>query len=108
MHRRILLLSLVVAACGGGQPTAGPVPTPPPTGALVWNVGQINLVVGGPAFDLRSTLPAGAVAGGVFSVDGSGAQLPGWITLTAAGLLSAAPAAPATTLNNVIFGYTTP
>jgi len=73
-----------------------------------WNISPINLTVGSNGtVDLKTTLPAGIIAGGVFSVDATGAALPAGMTLSANGVLSVGSASISTTAG-VIFSYTEP
>ena len=85
--------------------TCSIVTTPPPTWTISpepsFVIGQITTT------DLSTTLPAGIVKGGIFSVDLSGATLPQGMTLSPAGILSLGGAAVGST-SGVVFSYTEP
>lgn len=79
------------------------------TAAVIdWSISPINLTAGSNGtVDLKLTLPAGVIGGGVFSVDATGAALPAGMTLSANGILSVGSASVATTAG-VIFSYNEP
>jgi hypothetical protein len=66
------------------------------------------LADGATGLDLTSTLPAGVPSGGSFGVSESGAELPAGVSLTAGGLLSAAPDALIGPVDGIVFTYTLP
>lgn len=73
-----------------------------------WTVPTISFTVGsGATFDLKTTLPTGVVAGGVFTVDTTGAALPAGMSLAANGVLSVGTAVVGDT-TGVIFAYMEP
>lgn len=75
---------------------------------ITWTVPPISFVVGsGSTFDLASTLPAGIIKNGVFTVDPSGLALPAGMTLTANGVVGVGTAVVGTT-DGVVFAYTEP
>lgn len=114
-----------VASTAEPGPNAGPTPSPPPaapapapgapppTGgtpapnAPLWSPTPTFVEGSQVPFDLASTLPAGILRGGVFSIDPAGAPLPAGMSLTSRGLLYAGTARVGTT-TGVVFRYSEP
>lgn len=76
-------------------------------GSSIWTVGTQTFTEGGGTSDIASTGPSGAVAGGVYTVDVTGTQLPSGMTLSTSGTLSVG-SATAQTASGVVFEYTEP
>lgn len=87
-----------------GEVVPAPAPAPTPAPAPQWSTPAEISLAPGQAFDLRTTLPIELPAGGTFGVGSGG--LPQGVSLSAAGLLSAASAAPAASVRDVVFSYT--
>lgn len=92
------------SAGGSGDPGGGGAGGGTTTSS--WTVPEkISFVEGSEStFDLATTLPTGTPAGGVFSVDASGAGLPSGMTLSPEGLLSVGAAGVGDT-EGVVFAY---
>jgi hypothetical protein len=76
------------------------------SGTPEWPLAPISVQAGQPGFDLKPTLPAGAVAGGVFGVHES-TPFPDWLALSADGVVKALPMA-AVSSAQVVFTYLPP
>jgi hypothetical protein len=77
-------------------------------GAIEWVVTLPVFTAGGStAFDLATTLPAGVVRGGVYTIDPTGAALPDGMELSREGVLSVGRASAAT-MEGVVFAYEEP
>jgi hypothetical protein len=117
MDRRNFLLTTLSAvgvaglpACGGGgssaEPPAGQRTTAP---TAAWDVAPVLVAgVAQAVFDLSASLPASVRRGGRFSVSPTGAQLPPGVTLSPAGVLSAASDASVGVTEGIIFAYEEP
>ena len=70
-----------------------------------WPIPALALQAGQTGIDLKPTLPAGIPGGGTF---GSQGALPTGVSITTAGIVSAAAGAPAGSTQGVVFTYTLP